>query len=136
MPSNFQVVDATFNLIYSGSGPLVRAILSFPMRAAGGVVLTMSVKTGYSDITKSASVLMNGTVIGKIDPRPWVNHEQVDMEAVTFIAPVSTVTVFPIPLPQFVAGEGQGINFLEIMLGSSDDDGYVFVENIVCHYHE
>src|SRR3954466_13876741 len=87
--ADFSVLDATGALVTTGL-PYTRVGILLGL-AAAEILVTLTVKTGYTDFAKAASVKLNGIEIGTIDPRPWTNHFVIDLETVTFVVPPNQV---------------------------------------------
>jgi hypothetical protein len=127
MPADYQLVDPPgafiYNATYSRTFVAARDPLSSPY-------FEMWVKTGYSSGGNAASVRINGTEIDKVWPRPWTNHNYIDMEVVAFVFSWSLLNQFPGPpwVTQFPMP-----NTLEIvpMAGGTN---YLWVENVIYHF--
>jgi hypothetical protein len=94
------------------------------------MLITMSVKTGYSDNLRAARVLLNGKQIGSVDPRPWVNHYLIDMETITFVVPPSARPPELDPIGHLAVAT------LQVIPTNADPDNWLFVGSVVCHYHK
>jgi hypothetical protein len=88
MSADYVVIDSSGAMV-SQSFPYSKffaVAIPFPFPPPqGSAYLILTIKTGYSDPLESAAVLINGTNIGSIDPRPWINHFAVDLETMIFV---------------------------------------------------
>jgi hypothetical protein len=104
--------------------------IRFVRISGSDMVITMGVKTGYSDLLKQASVLVNGKNVGVVDPRPWTNHDLIDMESVTFIVPQAAM---PAALDTIAH---VGVVTIQIVpVNSADPDNFLLVGPVVCQLH-
>jgi hypothetical protein len=91
--------------------------------APGTAYLILTVKTGYSDPSENAIVVINGTVIGGIEPRPWTNHFVIDVETIIF---QFSNTLF---LPFF---------FQDLQIvpqgNLADPSNFLLLGDAICHY--
>jgi hypothetical protein len=78
MPADYQVIDATGALVWR-TLPYSRP---FVPSQRGSPVLLLWVKTGYTSPLSAASIRINGTEITKISPRPWTDHNIINLEAI------------------------------------------------------
>jgi hypothetical protein len=124
VPADYQIIDPTGSLVsnspYSRTFFAVRATVSSPY-------FMMWVKTAYSTGAEAASVRLNGTEIDKIWPRPWTNHNYIDLDAVPFIFSPTLLNPSPIPFYPIPA-----LNTLEVVPvpGLSN---YLFVHHVMYH---
>jgi hypothetical protein len=101
MSADYVVIDGTGALISLPFFPYSK-FFAFPPpplfsfgQPSGLAYLLLTVKTGYSDPSENAAVLVNGTTIGTIDPRTWTNHFAVDLETIIFVFDSSVFFGFP-----------------------------------------
>ncbi len=124
MTGNYFIVDPSSSLV-SASTPYSRSFLS-PRSSSTNPYLTMAVKTAYSTNASAASVRINGVELGKVRPRPWVNHSFIDDEAITLIFDYSILTNVGLPwLP--------ALNTLTVVPQSGTYD-YLFVSDVIYHF--
>jgi hypothetical protein len=86
MAHTYDVVDPVGALVASFAAPY-RKFFFTNVNFVPDPMFVMWVKTGYSSIGKAASVRVNGHEIGKLVPRPWLDHSFVDFEAESFVVP-------------------------------------------------
>jgi hypothetical protein len=126
--ADFAVFERSSAQLVSTSFPFSRVQLVIGI-SGPDMLITMAVKTGYSDNAKAAKVMLNGKEVGRVDPRPWTNHFVIDMETVTFVVPQSAV-------PTGDAILHLALLTLQIVPTNSDPDNFLLVGPVVCHYHK
>jgi hypothetical protein len=123
--SAYVVVEDTGALVWT-SAPYTKLFVTpspFPFGGpAGQGYLILTVKTGYTDPSESAAVVINGKTIGNIDPRPWTNHYVIDLETLIFVFDPSVFGWF--------------VQTLQIVLQGDLNDplNYLLLGNVICHY--
>jgi hypothetical protein len=94
--------------------------------------LEMWVKTGYSSSQQSATVRVNGYQIGTISPRPWLTHNYVDYESVSFFFWGNFLRAITF------SSSGQPVynkNTLEVVVPPGNTGyEYVLLGPVICHY--
>jgi hypothetical protein len=125
MAAMFEVVDQSGAFI-ALSSPYTRLFVTSNRSASGLAYLLLTVKTGYGDPAKNATVLLNGVPIGSVEPRLWTNHFVFEEEAI--ILPFGNATL------QFLPLIGLGFNTLQIVPTGTDPDNYVILGSAICHY--
>jgi hypothetical protein len=134
MSYNYAVVDSVGSLVnrsFPYSKPFI-AISSITSTALAYLILT--VRTGYSDLTESAAVSINGTKIGVIEPHPWTNAFNYDTIILTF--PHTALRPSPIPPPLGFQIAFPMIQTLQIVPQGdlNDPNNYLLVLDVICHY--
>jgi hypothetical protein len=132
MSADYVVIDRTGAMIASFLPPyspiFFTSIFPFFPPPPGDAYLILTVKTGYDNDHPeySAAVLINGTTIGTIDPRPWTTH---------FFFPFETV-IFPFP-NTLLSGLVQTLQIVRAPdVGNPllDQFNFLFVGDAICHY--
>ena len=124
--SNFVVPDSVGGLVWTSSPYSKFFLLTGLVAPSGTAYLILTVKTGYTDPSESAFVVINGRTVGAIDPRPWTNHFAIDLETMIFVFDNSVLSGFPFG----------PVNNLEIVLQGnlSDPYNYLLLGDAICHY--
>ena len=124
--SNFVVPDSVGGLVWTSSPYSKFFLLTGLVVPSGTAYLILTVKTGYTDPSESALVVINGTAIGTIDPRPWTNHFAIDLETMIFVFDNSVLSGFPFG----------PVNNLQIVLQGNlaDPYNYLLLGDAICHY--
>jgi len=127
--ANYEIVDQTGAYV----SPTSTYSRSFQIGGRNGgypAYLEMWAKTGYSNSsTQPATVRLNGTQIGTIYPRPWLNHNYVDLDTIAFpfggLLLRNWLPWMPVQ------------NILEVVVppGSTGAE-YVILGQVICHYKQ
>jgi hypothetical protein len=127
MGADYVVVDSSGALV-SPSFPYSKffgtSIIPLFPPPSGLAYLILTVKTGYGvdHPDYSAAVLINGTKIGTIDPRQWINHFVIDLETMIFVFDNTLLRGF--------------LQTLQIVLQGNlaDPQNFLLVGDAICHY--
>src|SRR4051794_3877980 len=121
MATRYNTFDLGFILPASQQ---TRVILAVSQQAAtSDAVLILWVKTGYDTGASAATITFNGQVLSPIWPRPWTNHNYINMEADSYLVPRNRLAPgFGIALPDL------GVNVLTVTAKAGTYD-YLWVTN-------
>lgn len=117
--ADMRVIEPSSALV-STSFPFTRNFSVWNRASGWPAVLQMAVKTGYTSGTKSASVRINGTEVGKISPHPWSGGLTLETMSIVFDA----------------SAMDNLSNVLTVVPASSDSDAYVIVGSVVLQYSD
>ena len=122
MATYYDVVDPIGALVSTFTPPYSKV---FPGNAnfMSDTMFLMWFKTGYSLNASSASVRVNGHEIGKLWPRPWLNHNYINSEAESLLFPRTVLLGGPYFLSPVY-------NTLQIIPVAGAADGYVLVDKV------
>ena len=124
MAAYYDVVDPLGGLVAAPNiTPPYRKVFLGNVNFMSDTMFLMWFKTGYSSIANSAIVRVNGQEIGKLLPRPWLDHNYVNFEAESLILP----RTFMLGAPYFWSPV---YNLLEIVPVPGADDGYVLLDKV------
>jgi len=128
--ANYEIVERTAALV-SPSFTYSRSFFTLGRYSGSHLAyLEMWVKTGYSSsATAPAVVRLNGTQIGTIYPRPWLNHNYIDPDSIAFPFDGLLLRGFTFPFPQS--------NTLQVVVppGTTGNE-YVLLGQVICHYKQ
>jgi hypothetical protein len=127
--ANYEIVERTGAFV-SPSFTYSRSFFTFGRYSGSHLAyLEMWVKTGYSSsATAPAVVRLNGTQIGTIFPRPWLNHNYIDHDSIAFPFDGLLLRGFTFP-PQ--------PNTLQVVVPPGPTGfEYVLLAQVICHYKE
>src|SRR5262245_1689149 len=123
MAQPYDVVDPVGGLVATFVAPY-RKFFFTNVNFVPDPMFLMWVKTGYSSISNAAAVRVNGQVIGKLFPRPWLDHNYVNFEAESLLVPRSSL--FGAPYSGISV-----INTLEIVpVAGGDGDEFVLLDKV------
>jgi hypothetical protein len=122
-------------VVFNSEGALVNdsfrfsrvRVLAF-VDARENLVISMAVATGYSDLSRTARVLLNGVLIGVVDPYP-LGNPSFALHTMTIVVPANKIP------PPFETIMNQTVAVLEIVTTNSDPDNWLLVDSVVCHFH-
>ena len=122
MAAYYDVVDSVGGFV-STFAPY-RRLFTANVNFLSDPMFLMWVKTGYSTSNLAASVRVNGREIGKLFPRPWVNHSFIDFEAESLIFQRSFLSGAPFSWTPV-------INVLDIVAVAGPPESYVLVDKVL-----
>jgi hypothetical protein len=137
----FDILERTDGMVGASTPPFRRSFKAFAVLGQYPAYLQLWVKTGYDSnaLQDNARVVLNGTEIGRIPPRPWVNHFLIDYDVVPIDFAGSLLRVwdgFSPTSPCFWDPEAASCkNDLDILPppGSTGRE-YVLIGKIILHY--
>jgi hypothetical protein len=124
MAQTYDVVDPVGGFIASFTPPY-RKFFFTNVNFVPDPMFLIWVKTGYSLNGKAASVRVNGREIGKLFPRPWLDHNFIAFEAESLLIPRSAL--FGAPFSGINV-----VNTLEIVpAAGGTGDEYVLLDKVL-----
>ena len=124
MAQTYDVVDPVGGLVATFVPPY-RKFFFTNVNFVPDPMFLMWFKTGYSSMGKAASVRVNGREIGKLFPRPWLDHNFIDFEAESLLIPRTSLAGAPFSFQSV-------LNVLDIVpVAGGAGDEYVLLDKVL-----